>query len=392
MKAKNYHFFIETFQLANSNPRKFKYRIDSIINDHHERKLLNAYWLFKRNKKNEPLEMLKKMHLEDSFYNGFRYYVIGLIQNQFCEYKFAIENLKKSINEFKESKQIDFMIHPLSILILSLGNRRDLKNMALYLDEFKSIDLKTEYRLVQRLHCEALYFYLAKEFDKAKKIITYISQKYPETYKVFAPFLNVIKFSINFSENNLEACYKNLEEYKKFHGTNVRDNYQFMKMLLDHIVLAEPLYVYENDFKDSPELYWQLEVIKSLSLGDFDNAQYFWGKLMFHNADLYQEGFVYHGELNLFSFSLLKYQQYSQNFNLDLNKVKQIQSLIERLDYIFEHLRAPISKYELMQLLWEEEYSDSLNERFKDLIKRFRRKARGQLVCHQSTYHYKKIA
>src|SRR5690349_19894440 len=127
-------FFTETIRLYHSNVRKFKYRLETAEFSIFEKKLLDAFAAYKKNKKDEVLAPIKNLTIDDSFLEAFRCCLVGMIYNQHGHFEFAIEHLEKSVALYQSLGEKSLILDPLSVLPLVFGNRRELKKMAHYLD------------------------------------------------------------------------------------------------------------------------------------------------------------------------------------------------------------------------------------------------------------------
>jgi hypothetical protein len=121
--------FRETFRLGGTNLRRFLYAINNSKFSINERRILKAYYFYKKNKKSECLELLQGKTIESEFLDGVRLYLIGLVYNQFGHLRYAIENLHESVKKFELENCEDFIINPLSVLAIAYGNRRELAKM-----------------------------------------------------------------------------------------------------------------------------------------------------------------------------------------------------------------------------------------------------------------------
>jgi hypothetical protein len=162
-----------------------------------------------------------------------------------------------------------------------------------------------------------------------------------------------------------------------------------MKNLLEHIAEKKPLYIYEHDFKDYPELHYQLEVIKALSRSDIKRAEDFWSKLALHNPEIYQENFSYLGGLNLFS-AALKIHKQENSEKINKADLKSIEKPLEKLIYIFEKTSVPIQKAELIDLIWGEEVSEKSQNKLRKLVFRYNEIGMAKIASYQDTYQKKK--
>jgi hypothetical protein len=384
----NYQLFLDTWKLLHSNLRMFDYYIKQPHLSLSEKKLLKAFYFYKKNKKESCLTLLASPIPNEPFLEAVRYYLIGLTYNQFCHYIYAAENLQKSIDIFQSIENQSFIFNPLCLLVMVAGNRRDLKTMAKYLDQIQSIDLseQTRHMQLQLEYAQLFYFVLNDQIDKARMIFDKAERRSWPEYQVFKPYYLVQIFMMQVKLELFEDCYKTLDKYKACPAQGVKANYQFMKTLLDHLQFSKPLYVYANDFSEFPELFQQLEVIKNLSLGNMTEARKYWHLLQRHNPQLYSENFKFTGDKCLFSISLERYQHYFS----PLKKLEEINSSqlskIELLHHLLSSSLRPLTQEELIESIYREHVDEKAKARLRKLISNYSKKYSAEIRSQQSTY------
>jgi len=378
--------FRKIFRLANTNPRQFKYHIDHTKMSINEKKLLKAFYYYKKNKKEDCLELVKNKITESHFLEGVRLYLIGLVYNQFGHLRYAVENLEKSIAIFKRDKNNEFIINPLCTLALSYGNRREIDEMKACLKQLKKITTQDSFHFLQIRHVEILYFLLTKKYKKVHEFINEIKNLKNKSVIFFKPYFQIIQISAFIGEEKYSQCYVILESYKKEKGHTVKANYAYLKILLDHIVYDKPMYIYKKNFEKFPELYHQLLVINHLSLGEIESASNIWKKLSFHNKQLYQDKFQYSGEPTLFSRVLSKYLKNTNYIEIDQKKLNEFKFIRDRIKYIFEQTIKPIPSDKLIALIWGEETNSQNQARLRKIISDFNKTSPWKIISKQSTY------
>jgi hypothetical protein len=379
-------FFKETFKLLNVDQRKFEYRLKSHPFDRQQKKLLEAFLFFKRNNKEEVFQRLKTVPLENKFLEATRCYLLGMAQNHFGFFKFAAEHLSLAVKDYQSLDEDEFVVYPLTVLVLTYGNMKDLKKMEETVDLMKSYQASGDFSHLLMVHAEVLYLLQSNQFLKANKLLNNQLKKENSFLEMFLPSFLLIKFSISFNQKDYDSCFKILEEYKISKGFIVRVNYLYMKSLLDHIAKAKALYVYESDFRDYPELHHQLEVIKALSRGDGKRAELFWKLLAKHNPSVYQNEFTYSSGEGLFSVALRMYLGNANKKEISQSHLTQLKSPMEKLEYLLTEIDIPHSKADLIKLIWNEDVSEKALNRLRKLVFDFNQKSKSKIVSHHDTY------
>lgn len=391
-KEFNHQKFLEIFRTLHSNPRKFKYHLKDSTLSLNERQILQAVYFYKKNKKQDCLALMKDKKFQSSFLEGVRLYLVGLTLNQFGHYYYALEHLQKSVSELESIPNGGFIVNPLSVLIIAHGNRREINKMGEYLDQLKSIDIQTQYQLVQRDYVELFYCVLTRRHEKALKLIEKYQLEAPEEFVAFASYFKIQEFIIYSHLKKYKECYRVLEEYKESPGHVVKENYLYMKSLLDLLVYEKPLYVYKDDFGENPELYHQLEVLKNLLSGNISEAKQFWSILAKHNPELYLQDFNFSGDETLFFQALEKYAPLKRKVLFTQDELSAFKSKTECLNYILEKSESPISAQELIMLIWNEEMNEKNLSRLRNLLYHYSKKHHKEVDCYQSAYSLKKKA
>lgn len=384
-KSEREHF-IEVWGLVHNNTRMFSYWMNKSELSLTEKKLLKAFYLYHKNKKNECLELVKTAPITDKFLEGVRLYLIGLCYNQFCHYFYAIENLERSIQNFVKAKETEFILNPLCLLANVYGNRREIKKMADCLDHIKEYPAKTDLRILQVFYVEICYYNVTDQLIKAEQLFKRVEAMNNGEFEIFRPYFLVVMFMLYTKEKDYQKCYKILEQYKDISGHVVKANYAYMKLLLDHLSNGKTLYIYDKEFLEFPEMHHQLEVIRAFQMGDLKAAQNAWAKLSKHNPELYKDNFHFNGDRTLFYQVLLTYQGYFQSTQITSSMLEKYETQIEKLDFIFSSSLSPLSKSELIRLIWNEEVSESTSARLRKLISTYSKKYGHEVKSHQSTY------
>lgn len=384
--------FIETYFLYDEDIRKFRYRLKQNLFDIYETRCLKAFDLFRRNKCLESIELLKSFHANDKLIEGMRLYLIGLNLNHLSDYKAAKHQLTASLILLEHTGQKRILFYGYSTLIIVEANLRhkdDLKNNMAKLSKLKRESKNATLQYYQCLLCQ----YVLEEKPKlGLKAIEKVKAEVSNRLEDFRPFYLVLEFVFHFMLHNHDECYRVLSNYKKIRSTKISSNYNFMKLMLDHIVKDSPLYVYKKDFKDDITLYNQISIIKHLASGEIKEAKSLWSELQQMSPLLYGKPFEYHGDFGLFKAGLLKHQNKTHENIFDLNVLHSIKNVQEKLVYLLENSNAPISKFELADYIWGEEYSEQVENRLKKQISRLKKKYPHPIVQSQGTYWIAKKA
>lgn len=382
-----YSYLIETLGLLKSDKRKFLYRLQNHPLSIAEGRLLRGYLEFHRNSKTGALKELRTHPFSDPFHEGVRLYLVGLVYNQHSHFRYAVENLERSILLFQEMDHRGFMLSPLYLLILAQGNRRDLGRMGLLMEELEKIPIRSAHDRLKVLHCRTLHTMLLGQTGTCLQLIQEALRFPLHERKSFEPHLRIIQIAALVKEENYAECLAVLDAYKKAAETAiVRANYAYIKVLLLHLHEHAPLYIYTSKFKDFPELHWQLETIKRLSIGDLEGARKFWNGLRKHNPALYAPEFRYQGDVSLFSRALNRYQDHVRAEEWSPAEVDEISSKQERLHFLLTRSSAPLPADRLVGLIWGEEANEKTLARLRKLISNYSKDRQVRVISSHNSY------
>lgn len=382
-------FFKETFKLVSIDQRKFEYRLKNHPFDIQEKRVLTGLLALKKGNKENAFNELKCTAFTNPFLEAVRRHVLGMVHLNFGTFRFAHEHLNKSIEIFRGIQEKKFILYPLNSLAMTYGNQNKLVEMSGIIDQINELNPKDPYFFISKINVEALFLSKSGQELKALKIITQKKLEGNVFYGWFKPSFLILEFTIRFKQKRYQECFKILERYKKTPGFTAKANFEFLKSLLDHIVNNKALYVYARDFKDFPELHYQLEVIKGLSCGDHKTAENFWNLLSQHNPRIYQSKFHFSGESVVFQHALKIYNTAKSSIEMDLNKLDLLKENIEKLHYILQSSSRPIEKEILIKLIWKEEMSETSMARLRKLVSRYNQKYPNQIQSRQQSYMLK---
>lgn len=379
-------FFLETMMFQKTDLRKFKYRLKTHPFEIKQRRLLKCYASYKKNKLDSTIEELKSFICSDLFFESVRLYLIGLAYNQYGVFVQSQDYLERSIEMLESINENDFIFFPYSVLVINLGNQRKLKLMKVNLDGLKRVPVLDLNKTLLRYQCEVCYCVVTEQIEAGIDLIKYVLGKYQNEIGEFKTFFLTLQFMLTFKKDDYDECYNILNKYKDIKSFKVRANYKYMKTLLDNIAYDSPLYIYKQDYQDNLDLLQQLEVIKHLSLGEIEQAKKYWDQLSLLAPDIYSEDFEYRGDYCLFSVAVNKYRGHNIDFGFDQDKIASLSGPMEKLIYILQGANRPISKEELVDLIWSEEFSELAGKRLSKLVSRMKKTTDYQVKLSKGVY------
>ena len=301
----------------------------------------------------------------------------GTALNNKGDFQQAESHLLNGLEMFKQLNVGAYLFRSYFILFLAYLNMKVFDKLDDILDEMDAIDGKSDEDRIDYHRCRALHFSALKKFAEAHHELNQIEYLFRNTVsEMRRTYVIVTRFDIAFKEADIDECYRLLKEYQKYRVSRLSVNYKFMRNLLDHYVSDSPIYVYDRDLEASPYLLFQVNVIKSLSAGEYRQAEQWWERLRQINPDVYQPNMRYAGDFCLFSGCLEKRLSDCVCGPIDeIEGLEEFQGTMgEKLKYILEHAGGVLTKSRLIELLWSEELSDKNIARFDTLFSRTKKK------------------
>lgn len=392
---KNYKTFLKAYDLICKDNRRFKRFYDDKRITNYEKTLLKTLFAIKKGQSSKMIEKLLAIPSLGAFLDGIKLCLLGNCYNNTGQFKQAITSYKESINLLKSLDDDYYLFLPLTSIIESYVNLKDVVNLKTYYLELVDIKKMTKWREAKFLHVEATCMYLFGNNQKALENIEICLEKYPVEIKSQMAYLFTIKLMILFRLDKIDEFSITLEQYKTLKGYKIKENYKFMLTLSKYLFNNSSVYVYKSDFDSIPYLYHQLNTIKCLANNELDEAKDSWTFLMNANPDVYLENFKFNAEKTLFSEALEKakkdFKEIDKNlFSMEeLNKLETIQM---KILYILKHSDGVISKEKLIQLIWNEQITEENSAKLAIQISRLRKKIKDEIRVKSGSYYLKKAS
>jgi hypothetical protein len=382
--------FLKALEMLNHNLRKGKDFLKDKRLTQIEKNIIECFFLLKNSKSNEVISLLKHSKTEDPIIESQRKLFLGIAYNNLSFFKEAEIELKQAFLKIQNSDLIRQKFIVLNNLFILFLNQKNKKQCLLTMNEMeKYVDHKISE--VSFLRAKFNYNVLIDNEDKAlatleslKKLTKYMSEAQSSAF-----FLDQFLFYIKKEEFKL--CHDLLKEMRFKRSFNTSANYNFMKVLLEHIDLNKPIYTNESDFKDYPLLLNQIKCLKFLEEGNLNEAERHWNELYKISSEIYsQTPFEYKGEKCLFSIALNKHQQ-----NLKLNELISFKinsnHREDQLMEILSHSNIPIPQAVLYKMIWgQEAESKSEFNKLAQMIYSLKKKRNLTIKSRKSCYFIEK--
>jgi tetratricopeptide (TPR) repeat protein len=395
-----YKTFIRGYRTLSEDHRRYK----SFYKDRRltqvEKQILKGHFNLKKGKYKDAIASLKDLSIQSEFLNGIRLIILSACFNNSMQLELAQKSALLAYELFSSIDEKDFIYTPLTQVIISAGNQKNLPKMKKYIDILEKYPRDDDYKMGLYYQCKAFYYLIEEKLGQALELLETAIKEHSIGIKDRLSYLYVMMFMAQFKLKNIDECENILQKYKSLGGYKVKSNFKFMNSLLKFIYNNSPIYCYHNDFKNTPSLGWELFVIKSLSVGDMDTAEHYWKKLMLTNPALYQEKFQYSGDYCLFSVALAKFDIVTllkrqknevENFTEDEDFLV-LKSYSAKLEYILKKSDGAVSCDQLIKYLWGEKADYSAIKKLKTQVSRLRSKKKLDIQFENDAYYLVKAS
>lgn len=158
-----------------------------------------------------------------------------------------------------------------------------------------------------------------------------------------------------------------------------------MKGILDFLIDGGPLYFYETDFKNAPNLWWEVSVLQALQGRDLSTARAFWGKLQELSPTAYLDNFIFLGDVCIFDLALKRLV--FKESKTPLQEAVTAGGVDERILAFLLRSKAGVRKEELYKFIYSEDLTskDDLNK-LKNAVTRIRKKTGVEIISRKGCY------
>ena len=360
MKTKS-KAFLELILLHSKNPKRTKelLKTDRRLN-HDERNIVRGFLLMRDNLNEKAHSLAHSIRQQqDPFVEAMRIYLVGAALNNQGKYIKALHCFQdchrlipKGFNQHLEFVILNniFIIH---MNLHQLAESREILVVMGMIDQLPAED-------AQRLKRLQFGFYIAvEETIKAEESYTFLSQN-KDTFKDHEfVSLQIQFYNYGIVFNRLEICDQALNELKDQKKYALTQNYNYMKILLNHLRDHAPIYIQEQDFKDYPTLLLELKFIRALDQAKISELPTLWKELQNINPQSFLDGYQYAGYKSVFSRCLELHQEKLQGFKT-LSVKEPTMSILDAIQYKLEN-EDFVSKEQLYYYIYGRELESKLD-------------------------------
>ena len=316
-----------------------------------EKKVIEAFFLIKKGDCRQAIIDLVETRSSDVFVQSQINLFLGVAYSNTAQFAEAELKLKSAYTIIEELELPRLKFIALNSLFFLYFNQQSNALMKSTLDEMKKF-VKDPLSQLAHLRAEFNYHSRMEEFSKAEAALQKIEKLQDQMSEAQKVSFQIDLFMFFVKVDALDKCQAILEDLKFKRSFNSTANFNFMRILLDHLMHNRPLYINPQDFKEAPLLYQQLLVLKNLEESNLVDARAAWKELVRLNPEAHaEEEFCYKGDKSLFSLGLEKHRHVVTKKTIRVS-VGEAKSLEDKLETLLMTSNIPINKEEIYQTLW----------------------------------------
>ncbi len=238
--------------------------------------------------------------------------------------------------------------------------------------------------------CQLRLLFSSNEMKKAEEIIAWLEGHIEEMSELNRLNFHIDLFDFYAKKSDFQSCSNILSRIKKMRSYHYGAHFKYLKALVDYHLSGKPFYIYERDFSENKQLFYELSVLKFLEEQDERHATLFWSKLREIDPENYKINFQCKVKDSLFSLAL-------KNLLLPfskpvLNKLsKKGLTKEELVKELFLH-HDELEKNKLYELVWGHVAESKADlAKLQLIIFRLNKKGDVQIKYRKGCYHLIKI-
>lgn len=355
--------FLDIIQDHAKNPKRVKKILASDKRlSHSEKMIVQGFLLMRDNKNSEALAMVEEISIQsDNFVEGMRQYLLAGVLNNLGHYQKALKHFKICHEIFPKNQ----VIHLEFVILYNIYNVHfNLHHYTVAHETIKTMRRLKGLNEEDSLRLLRASFWCTCMMEKAKEATIY----FQALKKMTAQFINhdFVSLQRSFFYYGLvfqkyEICYDALNEMRTQKKHAQSQNYNYMKLLLDHLIEDKPIYLVESEYKNHQQLLWELKAIRALDNHKKEEFILAWKYLHSQNPETFLKNETYKGLKSLFSECLKRHQDKLQR--PEMKQIKdQAMPVLEALELKLKEAKG-ITREDLFYFLYgrQAETKDELN-------------------------------
>lgn len=380
--------FNEILQSFNANPLKAKRSLQDKRMSLAEKTIVKAYLKYRVGKNDLAMKMLDKIQSELSDFVQAHYDLLyGLVSMNLENDQAAEALLEKAYGYFQRNHFNYFTFTCLSNLFIIQLNQKKRSSLDETFVRLKMQPLDDQRSLARFLILSFSYYSFCEDDSNAQQALAKI-----ESIKKTIPDADyavhqIQMFSYYVKKEDFEKCKGVLAVMKAQRSYHLPCNYIYMKKLLEHYCDGRAIYLRDEVFSESRQLFHELKVIQAFEERNQEQAQFYWNKLKADYPFIYAKNFEYKGGKSLFSLCLDRYVKEKQ-LAVPAQYLNSSMGQQEKLSILFQNYQKPYPQEFLCRILWgiEQPQKDDFI-RLSRAIYRFKESNGLNIKAKKGCYH-----
>lgn len=274
-----------------------------------EKTILKCFLLMRENNNTKALELVEEVRPQtEPLVESMRFFILGGLLNCFgmqekshMHYLASYKHLPKG-----QDTHLEFVIM-LNLYIISV-NQRNLKNITEFISIMNKMQGLNEEDILTLTKCNFNYATITVDLKKAQKLYLELEKNKTrfKSHTLISYYFNVWDFAL--VKKDVKLCEKVLEQIQDQRVYSSTQNYNYMKLLLNHYFYDKPVFINEQIYRNFPKLLAELKLIRALETNKMSEAQGQWKQLERFNPFCFKPDFKFVGHTTILSLCLKKHE------------------------------------------------------------------------------------
>jgi hypothetical protein len=317
-----------------------------------ERTILSCFLLMRENKNQEALAMIEVVKKQsDPLVESMRFFLLGSLLNHLGMQDKSMIKLTASYDHLPKGhdSHLEFVIL-LNLYIINV-NYRSIKNAGHFIQQMDQIKNLNDEDQLTLMKCHFNFSTLTGDLKQAAQFYKELDAKKDlfKPHTLISYYFDVWDYAI--VAKDFKLCEEILEKIKEQRVYSLTQNYNYMKILLNHYLHDQPVFINEQIFRGFPKLLNELRCIRYLETNKLSEASQTWDAMRQFAPHAFKEHFHYQGQASILSLCLEKHETKIKNYQPKNIKRDVNRPIPEGIKVLLEQ-NAHLTKDELFRALF----------------------------------------
>ncbi len=348
-----------------------------------EKTILQSFLLLRDSENHTVIEILSSLKTTDPYVESQRLFCLANAHNNLSEFKAAIKFYRRAhelisgLDALPDELFILFCFH---VCAINSSNQKLSLEIISQLGELCKSE-QDQLRLELAQFSRAI---MVKDHLRVLELYQNIKghEKRLNEHQLVSYQLDYFDFLIQ--EEKLTQALLLLEQMGKLKKFKLSSMMKVLKSILKYLIENRPFYLYPQEFRDYPVLYYQAQCLLHLEKGEVDQAIKAWSSLSIESPELYGEPFHCLGHKTLFSLAIKKLLLKKPKKLPVIEKIKNFEDKF--FDFLKDQGRA-VPKEEIYRYLYGEDLNDKDDlKKLVKVVQRVRKKFQIDIKTTKGSY------